>query len=338
MTSASPKIGVLVAQLGTPDAPTPAAVRRYLQEFLSDPRVIDYPPILWQVILRGIILNTRPRKSAALYREIWREDGSPLLVYSQQQAAGLQARLGDAYRVVLGMTYGNPSIGQAIRQLEAEGIDRIVVFPMFPQYSSTTTASIYDAVFKAAAGSPRERKRFVPALRMVPPFYQHPAFISAAAAQIQEALDQWDRQPDKIVFSFHGIPSRYVKTGDPYPAQCQITAQALADALQLPPDRWTISYQSRFGPEQWLGPSTSDVLESLPASGASRVAVITPGFVTDCLETLHELRIEGMELFEAGGGQADNYHVAACLNAHPAWLDAMATLVRAECSGWVDIE
>lgn len=243
MSHASNKIGVLVAQLGTPDAPTPDALRPYLRQFLSDRRVIDYPPVLWQIILHGIILNTRLRKSARLYQKIWLDEGSPLLVYSLQQVKGLQTRLGDSYQVVLGMTYGNPSIKTALHHLETAGLDRILIFPMYPQYSSTTTASVYDSVFQSAAGAPGEHKRFVPTLRFVPPFYAHPGYISALKNQIDKESIVWGKTPDKVIFSFHGIPMRYVQTGDPYPAHCQITAQQLADALQLSEDRWVMGIE-----------------------------------------------------------------------------------------------
>jgi ferrochelatase len=332
----SDKVGVLVAQLGTPDAPTTPALRIYLRHFLSDRRVIDYPPVLWQAILRGIILNTRPRKSARLYQEIWLDEGSPLLVYSQRQVAGLQTRLGRRFQVVLGMTYGNPSIKRALNELEAAGIDRILVFPMFPQYSSSTTASIYDAVFAAAAGAPDKRKRFVPALRFVQPYYTHAGYIAALQNQLENALSDWGQTPDKIVFSFHGIPARYAETGDPYPNQCEITAQQVAAALQLRDDQWSLSYQSRFGPEKWLEPPTDQVLTALPAAGHERVMVLCPGFVTDCLETAHELGIEGLEQFQHGGGRAENYRLVSCLNDNPIWLDAMADIVRQECAGWVE--
>ncbi|MBN1963371.1 MAG: ferrochelatase, partial [Anaerolineae bacterium] len=276
------------------------------------------------------------RKSARLYGEIWHTEGSPLLVYAQRQVAGLQQRFGDAFRVELGMTYGQPAMKSALGRLEAAGADRILVFPLYPQYSSTTTASVYDAVFVAAAGAPHEHKRFVPALRVVPPFYAHPSYIAALADQISEAVKTWGQPPDHFVFSFHGIPARYADTGDPYPAQCQVTAQRLADALHLAADRWTLSYQSRFGPEQWLKPATDAVLEALGGAGGKRIAVACPGFVADCLETLHELGIEGKEQFERGGGQAADYLLTPCLNDNPLWLDTMADIVRQESAGWLD--
>lgn len=334
----SPQVGIIVAQLGTPDAPTAQAVRPYLREFLSDRRVIDYNPLFWQPILRGIILLTRPRRSARLYQRIWTDGGSPLLVISQQQVAGLQVRLGENYRVVLGMRYGNPSLKDAVRTLEAEGINRIVVFPMYPQYSSTTSASIYDGVYEAAAGrrSPvtDERKRFVPTLRFVHPYYRHPCYIAALCEQVRAAVRQHGA-PDRYLFTFHGIPNRYIETGDPYRSQCETTARLLAEALALQPEQWHISFQSQFGPEKWLEPYTSEALESMGHQGVERLAVFAPGFVADCLETLDELGNEGREEFVAGGGKAANYHLISCLNDQSQWLDAMADIVRQETLGWV---
>ncbi|NDJ87046.1 MAG: ferrochelatase [Chloroflexi bacterium] len=330
-------MGVLVAQLGTPDEPTPRALRRYLKQFLSDMRVVDYNPFLWQLLLRLIILNTRPRKSARLYQRIWLPEGSPLLVYSEQQVAGLQARLGDGYRVVLGMTYGNPSIGSAIQSLEDVGIDRILVFPMYPQYSSSTTASVYDAVNRAAFGRRCplffDRKRSAPTLRFVEPYYDHPAYIEALKQAITDYLAEQDQAPDKYLFSFHGIPRRYAKTGDPYHKQCEVSAQLLATSLGLAESDWQLTYQSRFGPEPWLQPYTDETIEAYGKNGIRRLLAACPGFTTDCLETLDEIGNEGGELFhKAGGGEL---MLAPCLNAHPAWLDAMTAIVRQETEGWL---
>jgi ferrochelatase len=338
MTNVSRPIGVLVAQLGTPDAPTPQALRPYLRQFLSDMRVIDYHPLLWQPILRGIILRSRPKRSARLYARIWMKEGSPLLHYSKAQTEGLQARLGGEYRVVLGMRYGQPSITQAMRTLESEGIDRIIVLSMFPQFSSTTTASIYDAVYTAAAGRRcplfHERKRFVPTLRFIEPYYDHPGYIGAMKARIEEAVQVWGAPPDKLLITFHGIPNRYIQTGDPYRAQCERTAQLLADALHLAPNEWLVSFQSRFGPEEWLQPYTDETLEGLHHQGVERVLVFSPGFTADCLETLDELGNEGRDQFVEGGGSAEHYRLAPCLNDHPAWLDTMAEIVLHQAQGW----
>lgn len=333
------KIGVLVAQLGTPDAPTAKALKPYLKQFLSDMRVIDYSPFIWQPILRGIILQTRPRRSAKLYQRIWLENGSPLLVYTMAQAETLQEQLGEAYRVIVGMTYGNPSIAQAIQTLETEGIDRIVVLPLFPQFSSTTTASIYDAVYRAAGGRRcplfHERKRHIPTLRFVPPYYDHPRYITAMQRHIQNQLEHRDHAPDHFVITFHGIPNRYIQTGDPYRAQCETTARLLAQAMGWQDDDWTICFQSRFGPEKWLEPYTDDTLEALAKKGIHRPFVFSPGFVTDCLETLDELGNEGRESFEHGGGEGENYFLAPCLNAFPAFINTLTHIVQTESEGWV---
>jgi protoporphyrin/coproporphyrin ferrochelatase len=337
--ASSPRIGVLVAQLGTPDAPTAAALRPYLKQFLSDQRVIDYPPWVWQPILRGIILNTRPRRSARLYQRIWLPEGSPLLVYSQQQVQGLQARLGDSYRVILGMRYGNPSIHSAMQTLAAEGIDRIVVLPMFPQFSCTTTASIYDAAYTAAAGRRcplfHERKRVIPTLRFVEPYFAHPGYIQAMAAHLRDQIAQLSTPPDYFVVTFHGIPDRYIRTGDPYREHCEQTAALLAEAMGWHADDWCVCFQSRFGPERWLEPYTDETLKSLAGRGIRRPLVFSPGFVTDCLETLDELGNEGREEYEAGGGHGADYTLAPCLNAYPQWLDTLATLVRGNAGGWM---
>lgn len=331
-------IGVVVAQLGTPDAPTARALRPYLGQFLSDTRVIDYHPFLWQPILRGIILRLRPRKSAKLYERIWTEQGSPLYVYTQQQADGLQQRLGDAYRVVVGMTYGNPSMKSVIRQLEEEGINRIVILPMYPQYSSTTTASVYDAAYTAAAGRRcplfNERKRAIPALRFVPPYYDHPGYIEVMARHLQSQLEQLSQQPELILLTFHGIPDRYIRTGDPYREQCETTAQLLAERLNLQPEQWRISFQSRFGPEEWLQPYTEDVITSAHAEGYKSIFIFAPGFLADCLETVDELGNEGLEQWEEGGGHAEGFYLAPCLNANPDWIDVMAQIVQKEALGW----
>lgn len=331
-------IGVLLAQLGTPDAPTAKALRPYLRQFLSDRRVIDYHPLFWRPILHGILLRLRPRRSAKMYRRIWAVAGSPLLIHSRQQVSALQTRLGKDFRVILGMTYGNPSIASAVAALENDGIDRIVVLPMFPQFSSTTTSCIYDAAYRAAAGShgifAHDHKRFTPALRFVAPYFDQPAYIDAMRAHILAELKSLAKTPDHFVISFHGIPERYVRTGDPYRAQCERTANLLAAAMGWRDDEWRLSFQSRFGPEEWLQPYTEDVLAELPARGVERPFVFSPGFTTDCLETLDELGNEGSEQFEAGGGHRSNYHLAPCLNANPEFIDALAQIVRANAGGW----
>lgn len=329
-------IGVLVAALGTPDAPTPAALRPYLKEFLSDRRVVDANPLLWQLILRLVVLPRRPARSAALYQRIWTPEGSPLLVYSRRQAAELQARLGDSFRVVLGMRYGQPSIAAAVAQLEAEGIDRILVLPMFPQFSSSTTASIYDAVVRAANGRRCplffERKRALPTLRFAPPYYDHPGYLAALRSGVERVMRAMPRPPERFLFSFHGVPQRFVDGGDPYRAQAETTARLLADALGLKPDQWLLTFQSRFGREPWLTPYTDEALIELARSGVKSVLVACPGFTADCLETLDELGREAARTFYAAGGES--FQLVPCLNDQPDWLDAMADLVYQETSGW----
>ena len=336
MPASSSKIGVLVAQLGTPQAPTARALRPYLRQFLSDPRVIDLHPLKWYPILYLFVLTRRPARSAALYANIWTDEGSPLMVHSQAQTKGLQERLGAAYRVVLGMRYGEPSIARAVQSLEQEGIERILVFPMFPQFSCATTGSIYDAVNRAALGRRCPwffgRKRQMPALRFVPPYADHPAYINALKQSVAEAVARLSWTPDRYLITFHGIPRRYVDEGDPYRRQCEETARQLATALGLADDEWVSGFQSRFGKEPWLEPYTEEVLERLGGQGVRRLVAICPGFTADCLETLDEIGREGAEQFAHGGGQ--QFHLAPCLNDHPAWLDAMATIARQELAGW----
>ena len=276
MPASSSKIGVLVAQLGTPQAPTARALRPYLRQFLSDPRVIDLHPLRWYPILYLFVLTRRPARSAALYANIWTDEGSPLMVHSQAQTRGLQERLGAAYRVVLGMRYGEPSIARAVQSLEQEGVERILVFPMFPQFSCATTGSIYDAVNRAALGRRCpwffSRKRQMPALRFVPPYADHPAYINALKQSVTEAVARLSWTPDRYLITFHGIPQRYVDEGDPYRRQCEETARQLAAALGLADDEWVRGFQSRFGKEPWLEPYTEEVLERL---GGSRRAPLS---------------------------------------------------------------
>lgn len=317
-------IGVLLVQLGTPDAPTKAALRRYLRQFLGDPRVLDVNPLLRWFLLNVIILPFRPKKSAAMYQRVWTDRGSPLLLTSEAQARGLAERLGAGYRVELGMRYGNPSVTKAIEALIESGYDRILVFPLFPQYSSATTASVYDAVFDALGNY-----RSIPTARVVPPFYDDPGYIDAVAEQALVKLgDQLD--DTRLLISFHGVPKRFVEL-DPYQRHCEATGSAIAKRLGLKDDRWSIAYQSRFGPEEWLQPYTDDELERI-AKDKGDLAVMCPGFVADCLETIDEIGSEGEEVFqEAGGGELI---LIPCVNDHPRWLDAMADIVRRETAGW----
>ena len=336
MPASSAKIGVLVAQLGTPQAPTARALRPYLRQFLSDPRVIDLHPLRWYPILYLFVLTRRPARSAALYANIWTDEGSPLMVHSQAQTRGLQERLGAAYRVVLGMRYGEPSIACAVQSLEREGVERILVFPMYPQFSCATTGSIYDAVNRAALGRRCpwffDRKRQMPALRFVPPYADHPAYINALKQSVATAVARLSWTPDRYLITFHGIPQRYVHEGDPYRRHCEETAHRLATALGLADDEWVSGFQSRFGKEPWLEPYTEDVLARLGGQGVRRLVAICPGFTADCLETLDEIGREGAEQFARGGGH--QFHLVPCLNDHPAWLDAMAAIARQELAGW----
>lgn len=320
--------GVLLGQVGTPEAPTPRAVRRYLARFLSDRRIVDYPAWLWQPLLRGFILPFRARRSARLYQRIWTPAGSPLLVESEKQRAALQSALGAGYRVVLGMAYAGPTFEKAIDDLLADGIDDVIVLPMFPQYSSATTASVYDAVFAAATDRAGKARRLVPTLRCVQPYYDDAGYITALRTRIESALSAGE-PPDHIVLTFHGLPERYVTDGDPYRAHCERTIEALAAAMRWQPPDYTVAYQSRFGPEKWLGPSTADILKGLHARGITRPLIVAPGFTTDCLETLDELGNEGRDEFAEGGGDPGRYRVCPCLNDEPEWIRAMANLVTA---------
>jgi ferrochelatase len=325
MTRPSPAI--LLAQLGTPAAPTAKALRPYLRQFLGDPRVIEANRIVWWFVLNAIVLPRRPRRSAALYRRIWTDRGSPLLLFSKAQVEGLQAALGDAARVELGMRYGEPSIASAMSSLLACGIDRILVFPMFPQYSGATTASIYDAVFEHLRGV-----RVVPALRFVPPYHAHPAYIGALTAIVREELGRLPWKPDRILITFHGIPRRYIDKGDVYRKHSEETARLLATALDLAPGEYEVSFQSRFGREEWLTPYTEEKLAEFPRNGVKRVVAICPGFTADCLETLDEIGNEGKRIFLEAGGE--DLKLLPCLNAHPAWIEGMATIAREELQGW----
>src|SRR5262245_54843062 len=296
----APPVGVLIGQVGTPSAPTPRAVRRYLARFLSDRRVVDYPPWLWRPFLYGFILPFRARRSAALYRNIWTEKGSPLLTISQSQRDRLQQAVGDRYLVTLGMAYDGPSFVGAVDDLMKRDVQRMVVLPMFPHYSSATTASIYDAVNAAVAQTAAGvLRRSIPAISYVAPFYDRPCYIHAVAAAVREQIAVGGA-PDHIVLSFHGLPERYVTTGDPYRGHCERTAELLAAELGWARSDYTLCFQSRFGRERWLEPETAQVLRELPARGIKRPLVVTPGFTTDCLETIDELGREGRHFFAAG--------------------------------------
>jgi ferrochelatase len=331
MTRTDNGVGVLLTNVGSPAAPTSAALRRYLAEFLSDRRIIDWPRWLWLPVLHGIILNTRPRRSARLYARVWTADGSPQLMTLRKQTEGVRARLQalmlEPVPVVGALRYGEPSIAAGLRALRTVGARRILVVPLFPQYSATTTASALDAVFDELRRWPE-----IPELRTVRQYHQHPAYAAALAASVRRA---WaDRgQPDRLLISFHGIPERYARAGDPYPQACAATAEGLAAALDLRANDWQLAYQSRFGPEPWLRPYTDQTLTAWGASGLKRVDVICPGFSADCLETLDEIGHEGERVFKAAGG--DELRYLPALNAEPDHLDALADIAAEGLAGWL---
>jgi protoporphyrin/coproporphyrin ferrochelatase len=320
-----PKIGVLIVNLGTPDAPTPAAVKRYLQEFLSDRRVVEIPPLLWQPVLRGIILNTRPKKSAHAYSQVWTAEGSPLAVVTAAQARGLQAMFGPSVMVEWAMRYGNPSIPERMAAMNAAGCDRILIAPLYPQYSGATTATVIDAVGLALAGM-----RWQPAIRTLPPYHDDPAYIEALKASVEANIAALDFVPDAIVASFHSMPERTLMLGDPYHCQCQKSARLLGDALGR---ELIVTFQSRLGRAKWLEPATDATLAGLPAKAIKRVAVITPGFSADNLETLEEIAIRGKESFMGAGGS--DFACLPCLNADAPGMTMLETLIRRELSGWM---
>jgi protoporphyrin/coproporphyrin ferrochelatase len=320
------RVGVLLINLGTPDAPDAPAVRRYLAEFLSDPRVIEIPRVAWKPILHGIILRTRPAKSAHAYKQVWTEEGSPLAAITRRQADALRGRLGGLVVVDHAMRYGNPAIAPAIGRLFAAGCTRILVAPVYPQYCSATTASANDAVFAALAAM-----RWQPALRTLPPFHDDPLYIDALKAMIERQLAELDFTPERLLLSFHGMPERTLRLGDPYHCHCQKTARLLGERLGLPTD---ISFQSRFGRAKWLEPATDRMLADYPGKGVKRLAIAAPGFVADCLETLEELGIRGRDTFLAAGGE--QFARLDCLNDSPEGVAMLEALVRRELAGWVE--
>jgi protoporphyrin/coproporphyrin ferrochelatase len=320
--------GILIIQLGTPDAPTGKALKPYLRQFLSDPRVIEVPKIIWWPLLHGVILLTRPRKSAEKYARIWDPvTGSPLMHWTKTQTALLQERFGDI-PVRFGMQVGNPRLDDTIRQMIKEGFTKIIALPMYPQYSATTTASATDILFSTLL-----KERRVPAVRVVPPHYDHPAYIDAMVQVIHDDLAKLDWEPEHFVFSFHGIPKKYAQRGDPYATHCVRTTQLLVEKLGWRRDQWTRTFQSRFGPQAWLKPYTDDVLEALAKKGVKRVMCILPGFTADCLETVDEIGHESEEVFHEHGGE--KLRACPCLNDHPKWIDALETILREEGGNWL---
>jgi ferrochelatase len=312
--------GILLAQLGTPDAPTPKAVRRYLKEFLSDRRVVDISPWIWKPILYGFILRTRPKRSAALYERVWTEKGSPLLLHTQAQAEGVAERLGPRYKVLFGMRIGKPSLASQLDELARAKCRRILVLPLFPQYSTATSASVEDGIGSWQAAHPN-----APPVKVLGSFPTHPAYIAALAHSVREkGVTPSAAAP--LVVSFHGIPQRFADRGDPYPQECGATAQALVKALDLPGDAWRLTYQSRFGREAWLQPYTELTLGEMARSGIKEMSIVTPSFVADCLETIDEVGRELREVFEeAGGGR---FTRVDCVNGSAPFLDALVEIVK----------
>jgi ferrochelatase len=323
-------LGVLLVNLGTPDAPTVPAVRRYLAEFLSDPRVVELPRALWWLILNGVILRVRPKRSAHAYQSVWTEQGSPLLTIARRQAAALQeavsGRLPGPVRVELGMRYGNPSIPAALANLRAANVRRLLVLPLYPQYSATTTASVLDAVTRELA-----TWRWIPELRTINQYHDAPGYVAALAASVR-AFWGGHGEPDRLLFSFHGIPRDYFESGDPYHCQCQKTARLVAEALGLRRERWQVSFQSRVGTKEWLRPYTDELLKEWGAAGIGKVQVMCPGFSADCLETLEEVAVENRDYFLGAGG--GSYAYIPALNDMPQHVDMLVDLIRRHTAGW----
>ena len=325
--------GILLINLGTPDNPKPAAIRRYLAEFLSDPRVIEYPRWLWKLILHGIILRIRPGKVSHAYQSIWTENGSPLMHFTQQQTElvkqSLASQVKGKLEVTFGMRYGNPSIAHALRKLHDANIERLIILPLYPQYSATTSASSFDAVAKELSSWRR-----VPSLRMIMQYYDHPGYIRSLANSITH-FRQIKGSADTLLFSFHGLPKRYLLAGDPYFCQCHKTARLVADQLGLAEQQWKISFQSRVGREEWLKPYTDKILVELAKQSRS-VQIICPGFSSDCLETLEEINMQNRELFINNGGT--DYDYIPALNDSQNHIDFLSQLLRDEASEWFNIE
>ncbi|CAN5451609.1 ferrochelatase [soil metagenome] len=322
-----PRIGVLLVNLGTPDSPDPAAVKRYLKEFLSDRRVVEIPPLIWQPILRGIILNTRPKKSAHAYSQVWTDEGSPLAFHTRNTAEALKGRFGDAVVVDWAMRYGNPAIATRLAALKDAGCERILLAPLYPQYSGATTATANDAAFRALGAM-----RWQPAMRTLPPYHDDPAYISALKTSIEGHIAALDFVPERLLVSFHGMPERTLHLGDPYHCHARKTARLLSEALGRDID---ISFQSRFGRAKWLEPSTEATLARLGRDGVRSLAVVCPGFSVDCLETLEEIGLRGAETFRAHGGI--NFACLPCLNAESGAITLYEQLLKRELAGWQNV-
>ena len=322
----APRVGVLLINLGTPDSPEPGAVRRYLSQFLSDRRVVEIPPLLWQPILQGIILTTRPRKSAHAYAQVWTEEGSPLAAITARQSIALQQRLGDGVLVDWAMRYGNPTIDHALDRMISAGATRILLAPLYPQYCAATTATANDYAFAHLA-----RLRWQPAVRTLPPYHDDALYIAALKADLERQLAALDFVPDRLLLSFHGMPQRTLELGDPYHCHCRKTARLLGEAMGGNVD---VAFQSRFGRAKWLEPATDAVLKAYPGQSVRKIAVAAPGFSADCLETIEELGIRGREDFLAAGGT--HFARLDCLNDSAAGMAMLEALVRRELAGWAD--
>jgi ferrochelatase len=322
------RIGILLINLGTPDAPKPAAVRRYLAEFLSDRMVVDLPPLLWQPILRGAILPFRPRRTAEAYRLIWTEEGSPLAAITRRQAKALRERLGSNFVVDYAMRYGTPAIAGALDRFVEAGCERILAAPLYPQFSGATTGTAEKALLAAFAGMDAD----IP-MRILPPYYGDPIYIRALAANLTRQLASLDFSPQRLLLSFHGLPQRTVDRGDPYFVHCTATARLLGDQLAIPTD---VAFQSRFGRAKWLEPATDATLAAYPDKGVTNIAIAAPGFSADCIETLEELGIRGRDTFLAAGGLG--FARLDCLNDSPEGMDMMTELIERELAGWLPRE
>ena len=329
---AAGRIGVLLVNLGTPEGTSYWPMRRYLSEFLSDRRVIEYSPLLWQPILQGIVLSVRPKKSGALYAEIWNKekDESPLRTFTRAQAEKLSAEFAGEDRVTVdwAMRYGKPSIAERLGALASTGCERLLVFPLYPQYSAPTTATVNDKAFQSLAAM-----RWQPALRTVPPYHDEPVYIDALAGSIESHFETLDFEPEVVIASYHGLPKSYFDKGDPYHCHCQKTSRLLAERLGWREGRLLTTFQSRFGPEEWLQPYTDKTVERLAGEGVKRIGVINPGFVSDCLETLEEIAVQNRKLFLKGGGES--FAHIPCLNDSPAGMRVITTVVLRELEGWL---
>ena len=324
------RVGVLITNLGTPEAPEKQALRPYLKQFLSDPRVVEVPRLLWWLILNGIILNVRPRRSAEAYSTVWTDEGSPLLLYTREQAVALgkqmKARFGEDVVVDFAMRYGQPSISSRLQNLFDLGVRKLLVLPLYPQYSGPTGGSTFDAI-----AADLTQRRWLPDLRFVAHYCDHPGYIRALANSVRKHWQEHG-QAQKLIFSYHGEPRRYLDDGDPYHCQCHKTSRLVAETLGLGPDDYLTTFQSRFGREEWLRPYTDETLKALPADGINRVQLICPGFSSDCLETIEEIGVENRNYFMEAGGEI--YEYIPCLNASPDHIDFLADLVAEQLSGW----